>query len=256
MSGEVVLLADREGSLERLVGAIGELERQGLPARHALIGGLAVMARLARRHRPTGDIDAVYAEGEVDVVQLLVERGADRQREGVVLPEGLKLDLIAVGDFDPADVPDDARPRAFVLSHRWALDTADSVTLAVARSSGDVVLRVRAPVASAAALVATKLQSALWRSEIRRHKRAGDIYDLYRLLDAHDAGGDVAAALAVSPQDLGALARELARRLLVDEAERSARWLRADGGPEMQGIGAADLRAVGEPLVRRLATGR
>lgn len=253
MSGEVALLGDPQGKLEELVQAVVHFERVGLAVPYALVGGLAVTARLATRHRPTFDVDTVYVESEIDVVQVLVDNGAERQGDGVVLPQGVKLDLIAVGYLDPAGLPVDPRQRAFVLSHRWALDSADAMTLQVIDEAGGVTVQVQAPVASASALVATKLQSTLSRREALRHKRASDVFDLYRLLDVHDADGGVSTAFADAPKDLAALSREFATQLLVDEAERSVRWMRAGGGPEMQEIEPADLRAVGEPFVGRLA---
>ncbi len=59
MSGErTVLAGDSGGSAARLVHATAKLETAGLGP-HALVGGLAVMCRLAAVHRVTQDIDTV-----------------------------------------------------------------------------------------------------------------------------------------------------------------------------------------------------
>lgn len=250
MSGDVVVLGDIDGRLEKLVRGIATLER--LPAKHALIGGLAVMARLAQRHRATADIDAVYEDGSVDVTEILVEHGATLQPDGVILPQGVKLDLIAVGDLDPADLPADPHDRAFILGHRWALDSASDVAITVLDATQQVRLEVSIPVATTAALVANKLNAAFTRRAGRAPKRASDVFDVIRLLETHDADGSISSAFADAPEDLAALACDFGEQVLNREAERSVRWLRVDGGPEMQAFRAEDLRSVGEPFIARL----
>lgn len=79
MSGESVVLGDQGGQLAKLVQAIAWLERENLP-RHALIGGIAVIARLQQRHRATADVDEVFLEDEGDAIQILLDKKAKRQR--------------------------------------------------------------------------------------------------------------------------------------------------------------------------------
>lgn len=247
MCGDSVFLGDHSGDLANFIRAISGLEQLGLP-RHALIGGLAVIARLAQRHRATADIDEVYLGDDTDVIQLLVDQGADRQANGVILASGEKVDLIAVGDYRADELPDDTGQRAFILSHRWALDGATLLNLVVTDRSGGVRAEATTPVASIEALVAMKLASASARREPALNKRASDIFDVYRLLAVHDADRSVSRAERAAPDDLAILVRNLANMLLVEEAERSTRWLITMGGPEMDHISADDLRSVGVPF--------
>ncbi len=252
MSGDAAFFGDGAGELARLVPAIQALERQGLP-RHALIGGIAVIARLGQRHRATSDIDEVYLGDSIDAVQVLVDRGASRQPNGVILQDGTKVDLIAVGDYEREDLPEDTGQRAFILAHRWALDTSEPLTLVVGDAEGTAKAGVTTTVSTTAALVAMKISSAPARREPTLYKRATDIFDVYRLLTVHDLDGSVAAAVNHAPEDLAMLTSGLADRLLVREAERSVRWMLTAGGPEMEHVTAADLRAVGAPFVDLLA---
>lgn len=247
MSGEDVVLEDHSGDLVNLIRAVAGLEQRGLP-RHALIGGLAVIARLGRRHRATADIDEVYRGDDIDVVQLLVDEGADRQPNGVILAGGEKVDLIAVSEYRADELPDDAGQRAFILSHRWALDGATLLNLVVTDRRGGVVAEAATPVASIEALVAMKLASAPARREPALHKRASDIFDVYRLLAVHDVDRSVSRAVRAAPDDLAGLVRHFADMLLVEQAERSTRWLITMGSPEAENTSAADLRFVGVPF--------
>ncbi|GAC1414067.1 MAG: hypothetical protein NVSMB57_09610 [Actinomycetota bacterium] len=104
------------------------------------------------------------------------------------------------------------------------------------------------PVASVAALVAMKLASATSRRGPALYKRASDIFDVYRLLADHDVDQSVSRAVIRAPDGLATLVRALASKLLVDEAERSTRWLITTGNPEMERVGAEDLRSVGVPF--------
>ncbi|MFA5890830.1 MAG: nucleotidyl transferase AbiEii/AbiGii toxin family protein [Actinomycetota bacterium] len=239
--------------MTRLVQAIDQLEHRGLP-QHALVGGIAVIARLQQPHRATADIDAVYLGDEGDAVQILLAHGARPQANGVILAGGEKVDLISVGDYAVADLPENAGERAFVLAHRWALDGASRLTLVVTTSGGAVAAAVTTPVASVASLVAMKLASTRARRRGAQHKRASDVFDVFRLLSAHDADGSVARALQSAPGDLAPIVRDLASVVLVEEAVRSARWLQAAGDPQMQDVTAEDLRRVGTPLRNNLGT--
>ena len=84
-----------------------------------------------------------------------------------------------------SDIPLDRLPEAepdriFVLAHRWALDTAEDLTL-IAQEDGEVAAQVRCRFATPASLVAMKLQSAPKRRAARAHKAGGDYLDLFRL---------------------------------------------------------------------------
>ena len=80
------------------------------------------------------------------------------------------------------------------------------------------------------------------------------MFDVFRLLSAHDANGSVARALQSAPGDLALIVSDLASIVLVEESVRSARWLQSAGDPQMQDVTAEDLRRVGAPLRESLGT--
>lgn len=115
------------------------------------------MVRLQGAHRVTDDLDTVATQHGDDPTRVEIVAGA----EGAV--DGTKVDCIAVGDVPAAELlseelPEDELDRAFVLSHRWALDTAENQLL----SADDLELSatIGCRFASAADLVAMKLQSS------------------------------------------------------------------------------------------------
>lgn len=108
------------------------------------------------------------------------------------------------------------------------------------------------PVATAAALFATKLQSAPRRSGPTQAERDSDIYDAFLLLDQLGPVA-VADALREGPHDLAPLTGDLAGRLLGDQAERTLRWTAQAGvDAASAGMTAAALRALAEELVAAL----
>jgi len=121
VSGDVVLLSDDGGVATRLITALAALNDQVAPGSFALIGGLAVMARLRRVHRGTDDIDAVSEQlgnEPSDIAVALGETGRSSVRR---LIEGVKIDHIDVSDTPAsqiplADLPQDEWDKAFVLA--------------------------------------------------------------------------------------------------------------------------------------------
>jgi hypothetical protein len=166
-----------------LVASLAALTESASSAEFAVIGGLAVLARLGGAHRVTDDLDTVATQhgDEPTIVEAVVAA----QGIGGFL-KGTKVDCIAVGDVPAAELlaehlPDVEEDRIFVLAHRWALDTADELTL-VAEADGTIVARVRCRFAVPASLVAMKLQSAPRRRGARADKAGGDYIDLFRLV--------------------------------------------------------------------------
>ena len=142
---------------------------------------------------------------------------------------GVRVHLISVGDHDlrslPAsDLPDQDDERLFALAHDFALRSAEPALIRVIDRGEGVLVESTSPVATAAALFATKLQSAPRRSGPTQAKRGSDIYDAVLLLDqlGPDAAAD--ALRQAPPHDLATLVGDLAGRLLGDEAERTLRW--------------------------------
>lgn len=247
MSGEIRL----EGStITTLVASLAALTKGVPTAEFAVIGGLAVMARLHGAHRVTDDLDTVATQ-----------RGDQPTAvEGVVAADGVdgllggtKIDCIAVGDvpareLSPEHLPDAEGDRIFVLAHRWALDTAEELTL-VAEQGGSIVAQVRCQFASPASLVAMKLQSAPRRRAARAHKAGGDYLDLFRLTSHPAMTRPIALALSEAPHDLGSWCLREIKRRMVDDPDRTVGIITRSGVAESNVPTAAQLRRAGELLV-------
>ena len=205
-------------------------------------------------HRATGDVDAV-ADEVVHVAassgaQVLVDAGVATRdpagHEERVYIDGARLEVIDTEPL-PDDVSDiEALPRLFVLAHRWALESAGPMRVRVAGTDVETEL----PIAMPAALVATKLHAYCDRQ--LDDKRASDVYDIYRILETRDAGGEVADAINDGPSGLAEVVGELMRERLVDDAVRANRYLQAYGDPAWGDISSEDLRSVAGSLTDRL----
>ncbi len=248
MSGERISLAgDADGNTARLVRVASRLAEVNLGP-YALVGGLAVMCRLAAVHRATQDVDAVIETTSPTAIDLITSSigDADPANRSRVLIDGVKVDIIDTAAFRYDDLEGiDIGDRLFVVGHRWALDTATRIEIVVADATA--AIRVAPPLA----LVATKSAALLGGRRNEPHKRASDLYDIYRLTVEYDRVGGVAGALLAAPFGLGNLVGEALGSLVVDQPERAARWL-FDGGAEMRSVTPDDLRDVIGPLVERL----
>jgi hypothetical protein len=248
-----VLMGETMVPLIRAVAALTETEL----GRWAVVGGVAVTARLGRAHRATADVDAVVAETErtPDALQLLLSRTdteVDPAGTNRVLVAGTAVELLRVGTVRSGDL--DGVPESdalFVAAHCWALETAQPLTVSCI---ADPTTEVTAPFATPAALVAMKLHAALDRAPAATHKRASDVWDIYRILVDLDVTGGVRHALAGSPPDLRRLVANAARRVLVDDARRTRSWL-SQGDEVMRSVTADELRYLGGPLLDALAGG-
>jgi hypothetical protein len=225
VSGEVRLL-DENGETRRLLLALEALVSSVSAEHFALIGGLAVMARLGQAHRGTQDIDtAVDQEGTIPSrLDVVIDPSASADEGPASRP--VKVDSIEVGgtpalDMDPEDLPEEEFDRAFVLSHRWAFDTASELTLrCVQRHAPDTTVTCR--VATPAALVAMKIQSAPRRPPAGVQKAANDYLDLALLLSNLVLLPQIITGLAQSPHGLGAWCAERISDDFVDGAVRVA----------------------------------
>jgi hypothetical protein len=116
-----------------LVHAVAQLGIAGLD-RYAVVGGVAVTARLGQAHRATGDVDTVVDETRppdaVEALLALPDAERDPSGEHRVLVGGTKIEILGVGPIGDDDLdgipPQDA---LFVAAHVWALDTATPLTL-------------------------------------------------------------------------------------------------------------------------------
>jgi hypothetical protein len=211
----------------RLVRSLAVVTNQVPLDDFAVIGGLAVMVRLESAHRATDDLDTVASQhgDEPTAVDVVVAADPDAL-------EGTKVDCIAVGDtpavdLSPGDLPEDELDRAFILAHRWALDTADTIVVHAENDSTEATVSCR--FASPASLVAMKLQSAPRRRAQRAHKAGGDLFDIFRLVSHPSLTRPMATALHHAPHDLGDWCATGIRRFLLDEAEKTAAVIARSG---------------------------
>ena len=245
--GEAIVLPG--AAMVPLVCAVAQLRAAGLD-RYAVVGGVAVTARLGQAHRATNDVDTVVDETRppdaVGALLALPDAERDPSGERRVLVGGTKVEILRVGPIDDDDLvgvpPKDA---LFVAAHVWALDTATPLTLI---AGDDPEVRATAPLATPAALVAMKLHAIEDRSASGLGKRAGDAWDIYRLLVDRDADGEIREALTGAPARLRELVRDSASRVLVTNALRTRGWMQA-GEPSIAAITADELRFTGKRLV-------
>jgi hypothetical protein len=208
--------------------------------RTAVIGGLAVTCRLAVAHRATGDVDFVADEPEVvtehAAVSNLVAAGVGTRDAGTEVVRldvgGTKVEIIETSALNAADVADvePERARLFVLAHRWALESATSLRIGVVGSE----LEVQVPVATASALVATKLHAIQDRNDDR--KKASDAWDLYRLIDLAAGSEGFADEIAAAPEGLAAIMRASVERIFRTDVTRTRRWMQVYGEPEWAAV--------------------
>lgn len=233
-----------------LVRAAGRLAAVDIGA-FAIIGGVAVTVRLGRAHRATADVDTVVDDdtppAAIDVLRHLDGVTLDPVPHRIYVDD-TKVELISTGSIAAADLDGlDDRQALFVASHRWALETATPVTL-----SCDGGEQATVPVARPGALVAMKVHAI---QERRPHagldKRAGDAWDIYRLIT--DIGpAPIASELRSALPRLRALVTEAASQVLVERAGRTRGWLRA-GDDAMASVEVEDLVAAGTDLLAHLS---
>lgn len=239
-----------------LVRAVAKLSNAGL-SQYAVIGGVAVSARLGQAHRATADVDAVFDETEPPeaIETLLALPGAEPDPTSAyrVRIEGTKVELIGMESVSEEDFEGMTDAQVlFIGSHSWAMTTASELTV-VARS--DPVARAKAPFASPAALVGMKLHALLNRRATGgREKRAGDGWDLFRLLTDCDRDGSLAGGLLGAPATFLGVVRVALDAALVTGAPRT-RSLMAAGDDQMAAVTVEEIRYVGSRLLERLERG-
>lgn len=236
--------------MEPLVRAAARLAETNL-GRFAIVGGVAVTARLGRAHRATTDVDTVVDDDlppdTLDVLRHLEGATFDNSAPHRVYLDGTKVEVIGTGSLAEPDLDGlDDRQVLFVASHRWALETATPVTLIA-----DTDVRATVPMARASALVAMKLHAI----QDRRvggglDKRAGDAWDIYRLLTDLDIA-TTASELRAAMAPLRRVVVDAVDEILVGRAGRTSGWLRG-GDAEMASVRADDLVAAGTDLLTRL----
>jgi hypothetical protein len=251
----IVLVADAAETMADLIEHLAEVDRAGLTD-WALIGGLAVMARLAEGHRSTGDIDMLSRQTDPPAKAALLHIAAEETSTGVRLTDGTKIDIIEVATvLNLDDLPEsNEQQRMFALAHWWMADTAELVALTlIDRDDGT---RVRAELelrlARSAALVAAKLQSIPTRRGRTQDKRESDAYDVYRLLQADRVAKEIPSALAMAPGELGPWCVSSVEDLFIVQATRTARWISSMSPGEAAEPG--DIEALGSVFTEALRT--
>lgn len=245
----VVLAGPAMPALIRAVGALGEV---GL-RRYAIVGGVAVTARLGQAHRATADVDTVVDDTTPpNAVQALLARpdtepDPDPDRQHRVYVDGTKVEILAVEPIGPDDLDGVHDEGAlFVAAHTWALDTATPLMVV---AEVDAEVRATAPFARPAALLAMKLHAIETRSLSGPDKRGADAWDLYRLLVDLDADGSLRQEFGAAPAALRRLVADAAERILVAGAPRTSGWLRAS---DHSGVTADELRFLAAPVISAL----
>lgn len=257
MSGELPILslvADPTGTVERLVRALDKIDEAHI-GEWCLIGGMAVMCRLAEAHRVTQDLDTlVRSERGEGAAELLLKVAAARTSTGsAVLADGTKVDVIEVTtELDEEALPADVLPRMFVLSHFFIAEGAEPVELEL--RDGDLALLISRTLrlARPAGLVGAKLQAIETRSAASAAKRHTDALDIYRLL--RTGPETMAAELMLAPGDLAQWCAGQIERLFVEEAPRTKRWLARAAGPAFSPASFEDLEGLGQTAVATLRT--
>lgn len=236
----------------RLVRAAAKVADANLGS-YAVIGGVAVSARLGQAHRATADIDTVVDDltPPPAIEALLDVPGAHADPTGAhrVLIDGIKVEVQGTEPFTPADLDGlTDKQILYVGAHRYALDSATPLTLVAQAEQA----RATVPVATPGALFAMKLHAI----EDRRaggglDKRAGDAWDMYRILLDLDRDAEVRDELSALPAPLRQVVADTAERIFVERAARTISWLKA-GDERMATITAEELQALGRPVIDAL----
>jgi hypothetical protein len=208
----------------RFVERLGALEQTLGTDQFALVGGLAVLARIGP-YRATDDVDTVVHEKAGWPALVMPSVPAS----DAPVPT---IDVIPVGDVPAAalrqrDLPDDPLDRAFCVAHRWAFDTATPMSLKAEAPDRNTVA-VECRVATVAALVSMKLVAVPRRPASQPEKAESDLSDLYSLLQLPARSGWCAALLA-APHGLAHWCAGELRRHFVDGASGTARSIRRAG---------------------------
>lgn len=227
---------------ERLLGALSELSRTR--STFALVGGFAVMARVADAYRVTEDLDTVSAD-ETFVDAVVARAGAEFTRN-VLSIRGVPIDRIEVPaavDWNAIEDLDEAIDRLFTSAHAWALEMAAPLRI----RAGD--LDVVVPVAELPALFASKLHaySSPRRDPRKRHSDALDVVRLSQTLVRRPTPWvEGQPSVAVSAL------RWAVESALVAEPTTVVRRMRGVG-PSAPPVGEEEVRALGGLLLDGLA---
>jgi hypothetical protein len=221
-------------AMAAVVQGIAEVRiRIGRPP--VVVGGLAVMCRLADPYRATTDLDLVdRLRGETPQLQVLrASKGARPvPPTSVLLPTAyglVKVDVLEVRQTEVDQPSDDPGDRLHASSHAWANDSATEVGIEVAPLSGARV-HVSALVAEPGPLIAMKLQAIMNRTAA---KQGTDLQDIARLMLDARARPTALAQLGGCPAPTAADIALHVELWLVDRRPHTLRWIHDAGGTDL-----------------------
>ena len=220
--------------------------------RVAIVGGVAVTCRLTYAHRATTDVDAVAEERTPPVIEVLghfSDAVRDPARRDRLVIAGVPVDVIPTVPIDEEDLSEGAE-ELFLVAHRYALESAEMVDVVL---DGPDRVKVELPLATPAALVATKLCGIQGLMRRPPEKRATDGYDLYRVLRELDDEGDVAQVVREHGDPLLRCVRDAAAEVLLRGGAGVVRNIAVYGGAGVPGLTVDELTFVAERFVDNLA---
>ena len=236
-------------ALRPVIDVLEVLAAPGIPT-IAVIGGMGVNIRLSTStatHRATQDIDVV-ADNDSPTALEILSRHRTVTRDHTVVVNGLDVDIIDTEKLTEADLEGiDDGPKLFVAGHRWALETAAPVRITtVPGNRPPTELRTATP----GGLVAAKSHAAGYPSSARRAaKHGGDLYDLYRLIEAFDSQGELRTQLNSAPGGLGRLIAAVVQTEILANPARAMRQMAAVSATELT---TAQIIDVTEPFLAGL----
>jgi hypothetical protein len=255
VSGDVTLIDTGDGAVRRLVSTASELFARPGFAPAALVGGLAVTMRLATAHRATNDVDTV-TDGDAPrrVALEYVGDGAASASSRVEI-SGVNVDVMATeplpATFD--GLPEADLDRLFVLGHRWALESAEPMSIRVVSPTGLAEVEPsRLMVATAPALVACKFHAIADRRDAASDKRESDAIDLVRLIRDLVRVPATAQLFSSAPFDLTALVVTQVQRWLLAGATRTARLVNLSAGVGDARLEPDDISTIGGLFISEL----
>lgn len=243
VSGEfVVLRADVDSVPYRAIARLAAVAHN-LPD-FALIGGLAVIARLGQPHRATNDVDTV-SDDQLGLFEALTAEGLERRGDSLMLEADLRLDVIDVSEGDADYLP--------YATHRLAFDTRTAVEFVIRPGHGRPSVSAAVDVARPCALLAVKLGISEGIGRQRDPRKVGsDAFDVARLLQRFGPDALADELRAVGDPALVDRVVELAGRRLVEEVDRTVAAIVRSSVQGVERIEPEQLELLGKGFIRRL----
>ncbi len=223
-----------------LVRAAAALAAEDIPP-FAVIGGVAVTVRLGKVLRATADLEAVtdqrYTPTALEILRGREDAAYDAADPHTITISGAEVQFQDVEPVNEAEVSHlDGKDLLYVAAHAHALAAATPVRLLAA----DAQIEATVPVATAGALLATKLHAYLDRRRVAGpDKRPGDLWDIYNLLLY--VSDDAAADLTAGGPSLAHVVTTTVREQLIAGAARARSVLRLSNDERYQAITAEEI---------------